>query len=241
MKLKKVLAAVLTTSILLTSALSVGAEAPESPGSGKQVGSPEQGIIVTPTPTPVPSAQPTVNTQPTAAPAVTTVTDNNSKDYKKATVVSVVSSSSATVKSASATKKKASLTLKTARNSNDEQVAITTIGDGKSGVFNSKKGKNVKKLTIKSSKKVTIKKNAFKGSKVSTLNIAGKKVQINKNSFKGTKAKSLTLKVKKAKLLKLKKGAFKGLDSIKIKGANKKEKAELIKAIKKAGFKGTIK
>lgn len=230
------MAVVLASTMLCSTAFSVSA-AP-SPDSGINVESPDKGKEVVPTPA---STKPSADPSSASASAPKNVTDMNTQDYKKATVVSAVTSDSVTVKSITSSKKKASVTLKFARNGANEKVAITTIGDSKNGVFNTKKGKNVKKLTIKSSKKVVIKKKAFKGSKISTLKISGKRVQINKNAFKGTKATSLTLKIKKASLLKLKKGSLQGLSSITIKGAGKKEKAKIIKAIKKAGFKGTIK
>ena len=106
---------------------------------------------------------------------------------------------------------------------------------------NAFKGSVITKVNVASTKNVTIKAKAFNKSKVKKLVVSGKKVTIKKNAFKGTKAKKLTLNVKNVKKLSLKKGAFKGLKKITIKGASKKQKAKIIKAIKKAGFNGTIK
>ena len=172
----------------------------------------------------------------------TSTVDKNTQDHKKGiTVTSKVTSKSATVTKAETTKNKGVL-FKIARDKNGKAVNITVIGDGKKGVFNSSKGRKITAAKIGSkASKVVVKKVAFKGSKVKTLTITSKKVVISKNAFKGTKAKTLTLKVKKASQLSLKKGAFAGLKKIVIKGASKSQKKKIKKALKKAGFKGTIK
>ena len=169
--------------------------------------------------------------------------DPNTQDHVNKVVDSTVSGDKATVVSVKSNKgKKGSTTVvfEVARNKDNKKVPITSVGNGKKGVFDSKKGRVVTKVIIKSkAKKVTVKKNAFKKSKVKTIIVRKnvKKVQINKNAFKGTKAKTLTLNVKKAKQLVVKKGALKGLKKIKIKGASKKQKAKIIKKLVKAGFK----
>lgn len=70
-------------------------------------------------------------------------------------------------------------------------------------------------------------------------------VAVKKNAFKGAK-KLKTIKFKAKKALKVEKGAFKGLKTDKMtiklnKKMPKKQSAKFKKALKKAGFKGTIK
>lgn len=171
-------------------------------------------------------------------------TDKNSKDHVNKTVTTnVTSPTSATVtKVATNSKKNNTVEFEAARNSAGDKVNITVIGNGKKGVFDSKKGRKVKKAIIKSkASKVIVKAKAFKGSKIKTIKVTSKLVVFNKNAFKGTKQKTVTLRAKKASSLKFDKGSLKGLKTIKIKGCSKAEKKKIKKALKKAGFKGKIK
>ena len=171
-------------------------------------------------------------------------TDKNSKDHVNKTVTSTVTSptSATATKVATNSSKNSTVEFEAARNSAGDKVDITVIGNGKKGVFDSKKGRKVKQAIIKSkASKVVVKAKAFKGSKIKKIQITSKKVVFSKNAFKGTKQKTLTLKVKKASQVQFKKGALKGLKTIKIKGASKAEKKKIKKALKKAGFKGKIK
>ena len=180
---------------------------------------------------------------PTAA-TVAPGTDNSSDDHTGNIVVAKVTKKAVTVTKVTGEGKGAAVvSLVSAKDANGKNQAITVIGTGKKGVFDSKKGRKVTSVIIKSKKKVLVKKIAFKGSKVKNLNLtkAKKAVTISKNAFKGTKAKKLTLKIKSAKKLVLKKGAFNGLTQITIKGASKSVKKAVQKKLKKAGFKGTIK
>ena len=102
---------------------------------------------------------------------------------RTAVVKKVTSEKNAKVKNA--------VVFNVARSEDKTQVPITQIGTGKSGVFNSKAGRIVTRVTVKSKADVvTIKANAFKGSKVKTLKLNSKKTVINKNAFNKTKAKS---------------------------------------------------
>jgi len=169
-------------------------------------------------------------------------TDVNTKDHNKKTVTTNVTETNGTVTKVASDKKHPNVEFEIARDGNDKKVNITIIGDGKKGVFNSKKGRYIKKVSIKSAAdKVIVKRVAFKGSKVGKLVITSSLVQFDKNAFKGTKQKKLTMKVSKASQLSLKKGAFNGLTKITVKGASKAEFKKIKKAMKKAGFKGTIK
>lgn len=155
---------------------------------------------------------------------------------RTAVVKKVTSEKNAKVKNA--------VVFNVARSEDKTQVPITQIGTGKSGVFNSKAGRIVTRVTVKSKADVvTIKANAFKGSKVKTLKLNNKKTVINKNAFNKTKAKSPKIYVNGK--VSAKKGAFKGLSKkakivVSKKAYSKKAFKKLKKALKKAGFKGTI-
>ena len=169
--------------------------------------------------------------------------DVNSKDHVNKAVTSTVNSatSATATKVASNSKDNPTVEFEAARNTAGDKVDITVIGNGKKGVFDSKKGRKVKTAIIKSkASKVIVKGKAFKGSKIGTIQVTSKLVVFNKNAFKGTKQTSLVLKAKKASQLKFKKGSLKGLKKITIKGASKKQKKKIKKLLKKAGFKGTI-
>lgn len=137
-----------------------------------------------------------------------------------------------------------SVTVKTLVGPDGTEFQITTIGDGKKGVFATAKGRRVTKLTTPEG--VTFSKYAFKGSKVKTI-VAGGSVTFKKGTFKGTKQKTVTIKLsaKKAKQIKVSKGAFEGLSSkskiIVSKKTMTKKQFEALKAkLKAAGFPGTI-
>ena len=84
--------------------------------------------------------------------------------------------------------------------------------------------------------------NAFSGSKAKTVKLGSNIKTIQKNAFTKSKVKTLILKGTKA--ITIKKGAFKNSKVTTIK-VNKKMKAsqykKLVKALKKAGFKGKVK
>lgn len=185
-----------------------------------------------------------------------TKTDSNKQDHINKTVTSKLGSNtkvptSATVvsvKSKAKGKKITSVVLRSARNKNNKVVAITKVGTGKKGVFNSKSGRRITHVRIASSKKVTVSKIAFKGSKVKKLILEGKTV-ISKNAFNGTKVKNLKITIsgskKKASAFTFKKGAFKGLNKkakviVSKSTMTKKEFKKLQKKLKAAGFAGTI-
>lgn len=136
-----------------------------------------------------------------------------------------------------------------ARDENNIPVPITDIGDGKTGVLDSKLGRKVTSLVINTgADNVTLNKNALSGSKVSKLTVKNRKVKIRKNAFKNTKAKNPKIKLtglRTASDLTLSKGAFNGLGadttivvSSKMSG---KQYRKLYDKLVKAGFKGTLK
>lgn len=174
-----------------------------------------------------------------------TKADENTQDHTGNEVVTKVTKKAATVVKVTGDGENAEdVVLKIARDKNNKKKAITVIGDGKKGVFDSKAGRKVKTVRVKSSKKVTVKAKAFKGSKVKKL-LSTSKIKFNKNAFKGTKVKALRITVyaKKASRISFVKGSFTGLSNkakFVVKGMSKTEFKKLKKALKAAGFKGKI-
>ena len=190
-------------------------------------------------------------TSPSKPAEATTYVDKNTKDHKNSTVVSNVNKkgTAATVTKAYANNTKSGsngVVISTARNAKGKKVPVTYFGNGKTGVFATKKGNKVTKVNFQSKKTVVIKAQAFAKSKVNTVRVKGK-VSIKKNAFKDTKVKNATIRsyVKKASSVTAAKGAFTGLSkSAKVivskKSMSKAEFKKLSKKLKKAGFKGTI-
>jgi hypothetical protein len=212
---KRMIAAFLAGAMVIGSAFS-GAAATTSPTSGQQ----------------------------TTKTAKYPYTDKNTRDHEVMQVVSkVTSKSAAKVTAVKPVKGKTTIgiVLKQARNSIGKTVPITSVGDGKKGVFKSTK---IIRARISSKKTVTVNANAFKGSKIKKLFIYSK-VKFKKNAFKGTKVKNpvITITAKKAKYVTAAKGAFTGLNAkakIKVKGMNATQLKALQKKLKKAGFKGKV-
>ena len=136
----------------------------------------------------------------------------------------------------------------TAHDENNNEVTDITIGDGTNGVLDNKNGQKIITLQIDNgSKKVIIKANALKNSKVTKVIIKGQKSKFEKNVFKGTKKKTCRIYLKGAKKSKdvsIAKGAFNGLGkNSKVylsKKMDKKEYKKLVNKLRKAGFKGKI-
>ena len=179
-----------------------------------------------------------------ASPSIDGYIDINSQDHSENTVTSQIKSDEGTVIKAAHTSGSSGHTvyLEKARNSNNKEVPITTVGDGKKGVFNSKKGRKITQVVLSSAKIMDVQKNAFKGSKVKKIVINSTTVIFHKYAFKGTKSKKITIlfKTKKASSLNLKKGALKGITKVTVKGLSKKEYKKLLKAAQKVGIKSNI-
>ena len=145
------------------------------------------------------------------------------------------------------------VSFKVARDYYTNLIPVTQIGDGTNGVFDSEVGRVVTEARVQSfpvdGSGVTIAEYAFKGSKVKVLKLKSNKITIKKNAFNGTKTKNPVIYIygsrKKAKAFTFKSGAFKGLNSkakvyVNPYTMSKTEFAKLKKALVKAGFKGTI-
>ena len=181
--------------------------------------------------------------------------DSNTQDHINKTVKTKVNSeTSAVVQSVSSkagAKSAKTVVIRVARDEDNKEVPITRLGNGTKGVFNSKKGRVVTQVQVKTAAPTfTIAKAAFKGSKVKTIRLMNaKKTVIKKNAFKGTKATKVKItisgKKRKASAFSFSKGAFNGLSkksSIVVSKSTmtKKEFNKLKKKLQKAGFKGKI-
>ena len=176
--------------------------------------------------------------------------DFNTQDHNDDVVVSTITETGATVETIESTKAGSgkSVEVNVARKQDGSTADIDVIGNGTDGVFASKDGQRIRTLAITSdASKVIVKKNAFKAAKVKTIKIASEKVVVQSKAFNGfkgaTKAKVLTIKFVKTKAnsLVVKKNALKGVKTVKIRGLNKQQKNQVIKKLRKAKFKGTIK
>lgn len=186
-------------------------------------------------------------TSPTTAPTnpnfdPTTGQDTNTQD--DATIVSTVVNNTAVVDSVTSTGG-SSVSLTVAKDASNNEVPITQVGDGTKGAFDP----TIKTVTVSSTaEQVTIAKNALSKAKVKKLNVNAASVSIKKNAFKGTKTKNPTIKitgVKKASDVKVVKGSFDGLNKkaqfvVSKKSMSKKQFNKLKKNLKKKGFKGKI-
>ena len=155
---------------------------------------------------------------------VKTNMDNNQQDHNKQAIVTI------------------------ARDKDNKKHLITQVGNGKIGVFDSKKGRCVKSVTIGSTKKVTVAPNAFKNSSVNILRLKSKMV-FKANAFKGTNNAAMKIYViapkKTAADFSFASGAFTGLSdkavfTVTADAMTAAEFNKLKSKLVKAGFKGKI-
>ena len=234
--------------------------------SGFAAGSPTGAPSSAPTTAAPTTAAPTTAAPTTAAPTTAAPTvpadwyDANTVDHINKTVNSriypngeVGAATVFSVDSQAGMKSAKNVSFKVARDYYTNLIPITQIGDGTNGVFDSEVGRVVTEARVQSfpvdGSGVTIAKYAFKGSKVKVLKLKSNKITIQKNAFNGTKTKNPVIYIygskKKAKAFTFKSGAFKGLNNkakvyVNPYAMSKTEFAKLKKALKKAGFKGTI-
>ena len=93
------------------------------------------------------------------------------------------------------------IVIRYSKNRDNKQVEVTEFGDGKKGVLNNKSGKKITGVVIKNKKTVTFNPNAFKGSKVTNVEVRGQKSKFKKNTFKGTQKTTVTIRLTGAKTL----------------------------------------
>lgn len=235
---KKVMAAILTAVVVVSSTMSAWAAAPS------------------PTKAPLPAT----GTKNKSFRADDSGLDYNRQDHINKVVVTKVTPMTKnpanakailkTVKADSKGEKREGVVFSWARNADNRAVNITQIGDGTHGIFNSKAGRRVKRVRVASkAKRVTFVKYAFKKSKIKKIVLQSKRVTFNKNVFKGTGQKNVLIRVSgaknKASNYSFRKGAFNGLSKkskvvVNKKTLTNKEFKKLKKKLKNAGFKGKI-
>lgn len=110
---------------------------------------------------------------------------------------------------------KSELHLRTARTMDNKRVPITHLGNGNTGIFDTKTGSYVKRLAIRSQRKVTIRANAFLNSYVKRLYLSSSFFTLQKDCFKGTKKSKMVITLdgdtKYSGRLVFEKGCFNGL------------------------------
>ncbi|MBQ3392591.1 MAG: hypothetical protein IJG52_04165 [Lachnospiraceae bacterium] len=228
---KRLMALVLIAAMVLTTALPVFAASTKSPDVG-------------------PETEPANKTF-----VIATDIDNNQQDHNKQVVVrTLVTSSKVEVQNIThgVGKKPASfVSFNVARDKDNVKHAIQTIGNGKTGVFNSAKGRCVTTAVVNSgASKVTIASNAFVGSKVKTLKLQSKKITVAANAFKGTQEKNAKIYLmgpqrRTAADVTVSKGSFSGLSKTSVFTVTKStmnwaEYQKLRSKLRSAGFPGII-
>lgn len=225
---KRVMTAALVVIMAMSMVLNVFA-ATKSPGSGEDTKVPNPGYNV--------KSQVDTNTQ-----------DHLSKIVK--TKITSKNSTAFTVLSVQGLKNADSIELKVCRTASNKQIPIGYIGDGVNGMFDSQRGRIVTKVFISTqARRPTIAGNCFKNSNVSKITISTKKLLIRANAFKGTRVKNPTIIIsgptKTADAFGFFKGAFNGLSSnakivVSRKTMTNKEFKRLKYKLQYFGFKGKI-
>lgn len=181
--------------------------------------------------------------------------DVNTQDHNKTTVTSKVKTSKGTAVAmkAQSTSGGTYINIKVARTKDNKKVAVTSIGTSKEGAFNSTKGRKITWVDITSSaNEFAISAKAFYNSNVKLLRIAGKKIKIGKQAFKGTKQTSMEIRIcgqnqkRKASDFTFSPTAFTGLSkkavfNVRTGAMTRAEFNKLARKVRASGFKGVIK
>ena len=143
--------------------------------------------------------------------------DVNSQDHIHNIVKTKIGQKTIVVRSVKSLKgdAKSELHLRTARTMDNKRVPITHLGNGNTGIFDTKTGSYVKRLAIRSQRKVTIRANAFLNSYVKRLYLSSSFFTLQKDCFKGTKKSNMVITLdgdtKYSGRLVFEKGCFNGL------------------------------
>ena len=121
--------------------------------------------------------------------------DVNHQDHIHNIVKTKIGQKTVVVRSVTALKgdAKSEIHLRFARDKDNNRVPITHIGNGETGLFDSKTGSFLKDVVLKSKKRVTIRANAFKNSYVARLYLSSSFFTLKSGCFTGTKYKALTI------------------------------------------------
>ena len=177
--------------------------------------------------------------------------DVNHQDHIHNIVKTKIGQKTVVVRSVTALKgdAKSEIHLRFARDKDNNRVPITHIGNGETGLFDSKTGSFLKDVVLKSKKRVTIRANAFKNSYVARLYLSSSFFTLQKDCFKGTKKSNMIITLdgdtKYSGRMVFEDGCFNGLTSgAKIYVSSKCCPPVTFNRIKKnaiaAGFKGQI-
>ena len=153
---------------------------------------------------------------PTQAPVPVTTVDKNTKDHNNTRVEADVSAKGIAILRIEALNNKPladGVKLTVSRDKKGNKFAITALGDGKKGVFSTKKGKKVKRVTLSSTSRITVKAKAFYKSNVELIRV-NCRTTFSKNAFSKTSKKDPVIKINvtKSSMVTFKKGCFNGLN-----------------------------
>ena len=145
--------------------------------------------------------------------------DVNHQDHIHNIVKTKIGQKTVVVRSVTALKgdAKAEIHLRFARDKDNNRVPITHIGNGETGLFDSKTGSYLKDVVLKSKKRITVRANAFRNSYVKRLYLSSSFFTLKSGCFTGTNCRSLIItlddEIKYSGRLTFEDGCFDGLSS----------------------------
>ena len=145
--------------------------------------------------------------------------DVNHQDHIHNIVKTKIGQKTVVVRSITALKgdAKSEIHLRFARDKDNNRVPITHIGNGETGLFDSKTGSYLKDVVLKSKKRITVRANAFKNSYVKRLYLSSSFFTLKSGCFTGTNCRSLIItlddETKYSGRLTFEDGCFDGLSS----------------------------
>ena len=145
--------------------------------------------------------------------------DVNHQDHIHNIVKTKIGQKTVVVRSITALKgdAKSEIHLRFARDKDNNRVPITHIGNGETGLFDSKTGSYLKDVVLKSKKRITVRANAFRNSYVKRLYLSSSFFTLKSGCFTGTNCRSLIItlddEIKYSGRLTFEDGCFDGLSS----------------------------
>ena len=145
--------------------------------------------------------------------------DVNHQDHIHNIVKTKIGQKTVVVRSISALKgdAKSEIHLRFARDKDNNRVPITHIGNGETGLFDSKTGSYLKDVVLKSKKRITVRANAFRNSYVKRLYLSSSFFTLKSGCFTGTNCRSLIItlddEIKYSGRVTFEDGCFDGLSS----------------------------
>lgn len=145
--------------------------------------------------------------------------DVNHQDHIHNIVKTKIGQKTVVVRSVTALKgdAKSEIHLRFARDKDNNRVPITHIGNGETGLFDSKTGSYLKDVVLKSKKRITVRANAFRNSYVKRLYLSSSFFTLKSGCFTGTNCRSLIItlddEIKYSGRVTFEDGCFDGLSS----------------------------